>query len=68
MLKVIEELAEGGMTMLLVTHEMAFASRIADRIVFMHQGRVWEEGPRTLLADPRTPELRSFVGSLDGRA
>ena len=63
-LKVIEDLARGGMTMLLVTHEMAFAARIADRIVFMHQGRVWEEGPRTLLADPQTPELRTFVGSL----
>ncbi|TBW41361.1 amino acid ABC transporter ATP-binding protein [Siculibacillus lacustris] len=62
-LKVIEDLARGGMTMLLVTHEMAFAQRIADRIVFMHQGRVWEEGPRTLLADPQTPELRTFVGS-----
>jgi polar amino acid transport system ATP-binding protein len=68
-LKVVEDLARGGMTMLLVTHEMAFAERIADRIVFMHQGRVWEEGPRTLLTDPRTPELRTFVGSLhhDGR-
>ena len=63
-LKVIEDLARGGMTMLLVTHEMAFAERIADRLVFMHQGRVWEEGPRTLLADPQTPELRTFVGSL----
>jgi len=63
-LKVVEDLARGGMTMLLVTHEMAFAARIADRIVFMHQGRVWEEGPRTLLSDPQTPELRTFVGSL----
>jgi polar amino acid transport system ATP-binding protein len=63
-LKVIEDLARGGMTMLLVTHEMAFAQRIADKIVFMHEGRVWEEGARTMLADPRTPELRNFVGSL----
>ena len=63
-LKVIEELAQGGMTMLLVTHEMAFAARIADHIVFMHQGRVWEEGSRSLLSDPQTPELRTFVGSL----
>jgi polar amino acid transport system ATP-binding protein len=63
-LKVIEDLARGGMTMLLVTHEMAFAQRIADKIVFMHQGRVWEEGPRTILTDPQTPELKTFVGSL----
>ena len=63
-LKVIEDLARQGMTMMLVTHEMAFAERIADRIVFMHRGRVWEEGPRTLLQAPSTPELRTFVGQV----
>ncbi|RYE52123.1 MAG: amino acid ABC transporter ATP-binding protein, partial [Hyphomicrobiales bacterium] len=43
-LRVMEDLAAGGMTMLLVTHEMAFAKRVADRIIYMHQGKVWETG------------------------
>ena len=64
MLKVIEELAADGMTMVMVTHEMGFASRIADRVVFMHHGKVWETGPtEELFANPRTAEFRQFVGS-----
>jgi len=62
-LKVMEDLARNGMTMLLVTHEMAFAERVADRVVFMHQGQIREEGPSSILANPQTPELRNFVGS-----
>ena len=62
-LKVMEDLARGGMTMVLVTHEMAFASRVADKIIFMHKGRVHETGPRDLLSRPETPELRQFVGT-----
>ena len=62
-LRVIERLAAGGMTMMLVTHEMAFASSVANQIVFMHHGRVWEAGDRNLLANPKTPELKQFVGS-----
>jgi len=61
-LKVIEELARRGMTMLLVTHEMAFAARIADRIIFMHHGQIHESGSREILRAPTTPELRNFVG------
>ena len=60
-LRVMEDLAKGGMTMLVVTHEMGFARRVADRIVFMHQGRVWEVGSGEMLADPQTPELRAFM-------
>ena len=60
-LRVMEDLAAGGMTMLLVTHEMAFARRVADRIIFMHQGKVWETGPGQMLDQPRTPELRAFL-------
>ncbi len=60
--KVLERLATSGMTMLLVTHEMGFARRTADTLVFMHQGRVWEKGPpRALFAAPKTPELESFI-------
>jgi polar amino acid transport system ATP-binding protein len=62
-LKVIEELAAGGMTMVMVTHEMAFARRVADQIVFMHAGRAWERGPAYILNDPQTPELKQFVQS-----
>ena len=52
------------MTMLLVTHEMAFARRVADHVVFMHQGKVWETGPSAkLFAAPETAELRQFLGS-----
>ncbi|MOA66018.1 Octopine permease ATP-binding protein P [compost metagenome] len=57
----MEDLAAGGMTMLLVTHEMAFARRVADRIIFMHHGKVWETGPGEMLDQPRTPELRAFL-------
>jgi polar amino acid transport system ATP-binding protein len=63
-LATLERLAEAGMTMLLVTHEMAFARRIADLVVFMHQGKVWEAGPPAeLFGRPQTPELRQFIGS-----
>ncbi len=60
-LRVIEQLAEGGMTMVLVTHEMEFASRVADSIIYMHEGKVWETGPGAMLRDPQTPELREFL-------
>ncbi len=64
-LRVLERLAKQGMTMLVVTHEMGFARNVADRVVFMHAGRIWEEGPtRALLDRPRTPELEQFLGSV----
>lgn len=63
-LATMERLAEAGMTMLLVTHEMAFARKVADLVVFMHQGTVWEAGPPAdLFGNPRTAELRQFIGS-----
>jgi len=62
-LRVIESLAADGMTMVLVTHEMEFARSVADQIVFMHQGVVWETGGGDLLDQPATPELRQFVGN-----
>jgi len=62
-LKAIERLASNGMTMMLVTHEMAFARSVADQVVFMHQGRVWETGQGDMLLDPQTAELRQFVGN-----
>jgi polar amino acid transport system ATP-binding protein len=62
-LKVIEDLAAGGMTMLLVTHEMEFARKIADRIIYMNEGKVWETGTHEILANPQTEELRRFIGT-----
>ena len=60
--KVLERLAANNMTMVLVTHEMGFARRTADTLVFMHRGRVWEKGPpKELFAAPRTKELESFI-------
>ncbi|HEX7003688.1 MAG TPA: amino acid ABC transporter ATP-binding protein [Trueperaceae bacterium] len=63
-LKVIESLARRGMTMILVTHEMGFAKGVADEILFMHQGKIWEQGPPSeLLGSPRTEELKVFLGA-----
>ncbi|MCG5241543.1 amino acid ABC transporter ATP-binding protein [Azospirillum doebereinerae] len=62
-LRVMETLARGGMTMAVVTHEMAFARRVANRVIFMHQGKVWETGPGDMLADPKTAELRDFISN-----
>ena len=64
-LKVLEQVAAEGMTMILVTHEMGFARRVATRVVFMHQGRIWEEGgAREVLEKPRTPELSTFLDAV----
>lgn len=62
-LRVIEKLAAGGMTMVLVTHEMAFAMQLAHRVIFMHQGRVHEQGDAGILRNPSTPELKQFVST-----
>jgi polar amino acid transport system ATP-binding protein len=61
-LAAMEDLAAGGMTMLIVTHEMEFARKVADTIVFMHNGRICEKGPGGILDSPETPELRKFIG------
>ena len=64
-LDVVAELAKGGMTMMLVTHEMGFARQAADRVVFMHEGRIAEQGTAAELLDrPRTAPLQQFVQSI----
>ena len=64
-LKTLEEMARDGMTMMLVTHEIGFARRVADRVVFMHEGKIWEEGPAAeTLAKPATPELETFLSAV----
>ena len=64
-LKTLEEMAAEGMTMMLVTHEIGFARKVADRVVFMHEGKIWEQGPAAdTLAKPRTPELETFLSAV----
>jgi len=64
-LRVLESVAAEGMTMMLVTHEMNFAKNVADRVIFMHQGRIHEDGPaRETLLEPRTAELRAFLSAV----
>jgi polar amino acid transport system ATP-binding protein len=63
-LRVMEDLASGGMTMICVTHEMNFARRVADQIVFVHHGLIHEQGPPEIVfANPATEELRRFIAS-----
>jgi polar amino acid transport system ATP-binding protein len=61
-LEVIRELAAGGMTMLIVTHEMSFARDIADRICFLDAGAILEQGPPAqILSEPREPRTQQFL-------
>ena len=61
-LEVIRELAEGGMTMVIATHEMGFARDIANRVCFLHEGRILEEGPpRQIFTAPREERTRRFL-------
>ena len=63
-LKTVAELAKTGMTMVLVTHEMGFARRVASHTVFMHEGRAWEVGPsEEIFTNPKTAELKAFIAS-----
>ena len=63
-LKVIRQLAEEGNTMLLVTHEMGFAREVSDRVLFLHQGRVEEEGPPGQVFDaPKSERCRQFLAT-----
>jgi polar amino acid transport system ATP-binding protein len=64
-LRVVEGLAEEGMTLLMVTHEMNFARKVSDRVVFMHAGRIHEIGtPQQLFEAPQTAELQQFLSAL----
>ncbi len=66
-LAVIKDLAGGGATMLLVTHEMAFARDVADAVIFMDAGRVEQEGPpEDIFGAPATDRLRSFLSRFHG--
>ena len=58
-------LAETGMTMICVTHEMGFARTVADRVVFMDRGEIVEQGaPEELFANPKTDRLKTFLSQI----
>jgi general L-amino acid transport system ATP-binding protein len=66
-LDVMIELAGGGMTMLVVTHEMGFAKSVADRVVFMDHGQIVEQGPPgEFFANPQQERTRAFLGKILG--
>ncbi|MBO8436367.1 MAG: amino acid ABC transporter ATP-binding protein [Spirochaetes bacterium] len=61
-LDVMRELAEGGMTMLVVTHEMAFARDVSNRVIYMADGRIEEEGsPKDIFYNPQSPRTKEFL-------
>ncbi len=61
-LGVMKELAKEGMTMVVVTHEMSFAREVADRVIFMHNGIIEEEGdPEEVFANPKSEKLKGFL-------
>ncbi|MDH6269700.1 polar amino acid transport system ATP-binding protein [Rhizobium sp. SG_E_25_P2] len=61
-LGVMRDLAESGMTMVVVTHEIGFAREIGDQLIFMDQGVIVEQGdPRVMIADPQSPRTREFL-------
>ncbi len=64
-LKVMQDLAEAGMTMVVVTHEMGFARHVADRVLFIHEGQIAEEGPtEQIFIMPQNENLRTFIQSI----
>jgi len=64
-LDVMQELAEEGMTMVVVTHEMGFARRVANRVLFMDEGRIAEEGsPKDIFENPQNPRTKEFLSKV----
>ena len=64
-LELMKELADNGMTMVVVTHEMGFAREVATRVVFMDQGRIVEENtPEEFFTHPVNPRLREFLSKV----
>ena len=64
-LEVMTDLAKAGMTMIVVTHEMGFARRVAHRVVFMDEGRIVEDGtPENFFAAPQSPRARQFLSNV----
>ena len=63
-LGVMRGLAEDGRTMLVVTHEMAFARDVSNQVIFLHQGKIEEQGhPKELFSQPKSERFRQFISS-----
>lgn len=61
-LAVIRKLAEAGMTLVIVTHEVRFAREVADRVIFMDEGKIVEQGPaREVIDNPKEPRIQRFL-------
>lgn len=64
-LAVMKELASEGMTMIVVTHEMGFAKEVSDRVIFMDEGKIVEEGmPEDIFSNPKHPRTQDFLGKV----
>jgi ABC-type polar amino acid transport system ATPase subunit len=64
-LNVMKELAQSGMTMVVVTHEMGFAREVGNRVVFMDEGQILEQGePAQLFDNPQHPRLQDFLSKV----
>lgn len=64
-LAVMKELAEDGMTMVVVTHEMGFAKEVGSRVLFMDEGKIMEQGtPREIFSNPQNPRLKDFLSKV----
>jgi len=63
-LKTIRGLADEGMTMVVVTHEISFAREVADRVIYMDRGIVAESGPSSIIDNPQTERLKKFLSSI----
>ena len=64
-LETIQSLAEEGMTMVVVTHEIGFARDVADRVIYMDQGLIAEEGESSIIDNPKTDRMRGFLSSIN---
>ena len=64
-LETIQSLAEEGMTMVVVTHEIGFARDVADRVIYMDQGLIAEEGESSIIDNPKTDRMRDFLSSIN---
>lgn len=61
-LRIMQQLAEEGKTMVVVTHEMEFARHVSTHVIFLHQGKIEEEGhPDVLFNQPKSPRLQQFL-------
>jgi ABC-type polar amino acid transport system ATPase subunit len=66
-LDVMAKLADEGMTMVVVSHEMGFARNVADQVIFMDEGTILETGPpEEIFANPRTDRMRTFISKILG--